>query len=190
MAPRPQPRTSRALATTLHGPRTCYEGSRLPPGAQTLIQRRSWEGRASGTSRVQADPASGPVAPYGRSCWPFQSGRPWMPGCKPAPGERPPGPGWVRGACSERALTGPGGLPDSWQAGPRAQHGGRAVGSPTSRLYDISQTGQMGPDHTDPAHTCGLRLGPTLCWACPRGSVMGREEAEWTVDMVGHSCRL
>ena len=69
-------------------------------------------------SCVQADPASSPVAPYGRSCWPFQSGWPWTPGCKPAPGESPPGPGWVHGACSEHALTGPGGLLDSWQAGP------------------------------------------------------------------------
>lgn len=32
MAPQPQPRTSGALATTLHGPRTCYEGSPLSPG--------------------------------------------------------------------------------------------------------------------------------------------------------------
>lgn len=64
------------------------------------------------------------------------------------------------------------------------------MGSPTSRLYDVSCTGQTGPDYTDPAHTCGLRLSPTLRWAFPGGSAMGREEAEWTVDTVGHTCWL
>lgn len=53
--PPPSTQDVKGSVNTLHGPCTCYEGSHLPPGAQTLIQRCSWEGGASGISRVHAD---------------------------------------------------------------------------------------------------------------------------------------
>lgn len=35
------------------------------------------------------------------------------------------------------------------------------MGPPRSSLHDVSHKGQTGPDHTDLAHPCGLRLSPS-----------------------------
>lgn len=63
MFPQPQPRTSRALVTSLHGPRGCSEESCLPLGPRASSRDAAGRAELLGPARCTPTPTCGPVAP-------------------------------------------------------------------------------------------------------------------------------